>query len=137
MNSLSLFALARLCGSSEKLTTPYFRKFVWDEDLILVPAFRERPASWTYSARCLWDAPDYLTTKWALLPSLSHLNTPILTAFFKDTLGIKDVAWDDLTRELGAIKKENKPDTKAVQNIYLRLQEMSVGLEPTLWESIL
>ncbi|KAF8857981.1 hypothetical protein BDZ45DRAFT_743799 [Acephala macrosclerotiorum] len=100
-------------------------KFVWDNDLVLVPACRKGPPSWTYSGRCFWDAPDYLTTKLALLPSLSHLNTPYLTAFFQNTLGVEDVSWGDLTRELGAIKAENKPGIKVVQDIYLRLQRMA------------
>jgi hypothetical protein len=129
--------LPGICDSSEKLTGPYFRKFVCDHDLILVPSFRERPASWTYSARCLWDAPDYLTTKWALLPFLSHLSIPILTVFFKDTLDVHDVSSEDLTLELGAMKAKIKPDIKVVQDIYLRLQEMSADLGPECSESIL
>ena len=96
------------------------------------------PRSWTYSACCLWDAPDYLTTKWALLPSLSHLNTPILTVFFQNTLNIKDVAWSDLIEELDdGIKAKDEPDIKVVQDIYLRLQKMAVDLGPGNLESIL
>jgi hypothetical protein len=93
--------------------------------------------SWTYSGRCRWDGPDYMTKLWALLPSLSHLNTPILTVFFQNTLDIEDVSWVDLVSELGAMKAENKPDTIAVQDIYLRLQRMSADLESEELEAIL
>jgi hypothetical protein len=60
---------------------------------------------------------------------LSHLNTPILAAFFQNTLGVKDVSRRDLIRELRAIKAENKPDIKVVQDIYLRLQRMSADMD--------
>jgi hypothetical protein len=79
-----------------------------------------------------------MTTKWALLPSLSHLNTPILTVFFQNTLDINDVAWSDLIEELDeGIKAKDKPDIKVIQDIYLRLQRMSVDLGPGDLESIL
>jgi hypothetical protein len=69
---------------------------------------------------------------------LAHLNTPILTVFFQNTLDIKDVAWSDLIEELGeGIKAKGKPDIKVVQDIYLRLQKMSVDLDPEDLKSIL
>ena len=137
MNCLA-FSPLPISDLSGKLTRPCFRDFIWDYKLILAPSSGERPRSWTHSAYCLWDAPDYLTTKWALLPSLSHLNTPILTVFFQNTLDIKDVAWSDLIEELDeGIKAKDKPDIKAVQDIYLRLQKMLVDLGPGDLESIL
>jgi hypothetical protein len=120
---------SRICDSSEKLTRPNIRKFVWDNNLVLAPACRKGLRSWTSSRCCLWDAPDYLTIKWPLLPYLSHLNTPILAAFFQKTLGVKDVSRRHLMRELRAIKAENKPDIKVVQDIYLRLQRMSADMD--------
>ena len=128
---------SRLCDSSKKLTRLYFRRFIWDNDLVLAPSYQTRPPSWTYSARCLWDAPDYLTTKWALLPSLSRFNTPTLAAFFQSTLDVEDVSWVDLTKELGEIKAKLKPDIKVIQDIYHRLQRMSADLGSEDLESFL
>jgi hypothetical protein len=136
MNCLA-FSPLPICELSGKLTRPCFRDFIWEHELLLAPP-SGRPRSWTYSDYCLWDAPDYLTTKWALLPSLAHLNTPILTVFFQNTLDIKDVAWSDLIEELGeGIKAKGKPDIKVVRDIYLRLQKMSVDLDPGDLKSIL
>jgi hypothetical protein len=95
------------------------------------------PPSWTYPGCCRWDAPDYMTTIWALLPSLSHLNTSILTIFFQKTLDIDDVSWVDLANELEEIKDESKLDLKIVQDIYLRLQKMSADLDSEELEAIL
>lgn len=113
------------------------RDFIWDNDLVLALSCPKMLPTWTYSGRCRWDGPDYMTKLWALLPSLSHLNTPILTVFFQNTLDIEDVSWVDLVSELGAMKAENKPDTIAVQDIYLRLQRMSADLGSEELEAIL
>jgi len=69
-------------------------------------------------------------TKLALLPSLSHINTPNLTAFFQKTLRIKDVSTKDLFQELYIIRERNKPDIKIVQDIYFRLQIIFADREP-------
>jgi hypothetical protein len=132
-----LFLHSRIFHPFEELTMPYFRKFIWDYDLILAPSSQGRLSSWTYSYRCLWDAPDYLTTKSALLPSLSHLNTTILAIFFVNTLNIADVSWKDLIDELKVMKAKGIPDTKIMQDIYLRLQSMLADLESEDLQSIL
>ncbi|RDL30730.1 Uncharacterized protein BP5553_10075 [Venustampulla echinocandica] len=126
-----------ICNSSGKLTRPYFREFVWVNYLILAPSYGTRPPSWTYPGNCFWDAPDYLTTRCALLPALSHFKTPFIAYFFQFTLGVRNVSWDDLTRELRAIKAKTKPDINVVQDIYLRLQRMSADLESKYLESLL
>jgi hypothetical protein len=78
-----------------------------------------------------------MTTSWALLPSLSHLDTSILAIFFVKTLDIDDVSWVDLVSELEGIKAESKLDLKIVQDIYLRLQKMSADLDSEELDAIL
>jgi len=69
-----------------------------------------------------------MTTKYPLLPALSSFNTPILTQFFRVTLEIPNLSWENLIEELGAIKKKSKVDARNVEDIYQRLQKMSVDL---------
>jgi hypothetical protein len=86
--------------------------------------------------RCLWDAPEYMTTKHALLPALSHLNNQILTSFFQETLEILDVSWDDLLDELFAISVEGQPDVENIRDIYRRLYTMSIRFSSEILEEI-
>lgn len=79
-----------------------------------------------------------------LLPllSLSQLTTPTLTVFFQETLSVPDVVWENLTEELYFIQIEDSDeryqvDNMAIQDIYLRLQDMSAQLDPTALDSIL
>jgi hypothetical protein len=104
---------------------------------VLALSCEARPPSWTSPPFCLWDAPAYVGTSRALLPSLSHLNTSILAIFFVETLDNANVSWPDLALELGEMTAESKLDMKTVQDIYLRLQKMSTDLEPVELEAIL
>lgn len=63
-----------------------------------------------------------MTTRHPLLPRLSSVNNVTLTAFFKDTLGVKNASWLDYAKELGAIKETNEPMIETVRDIYHRLQ---------------
>jgi hypothetical protein len=107
----------------------YHRNLVLKEKLILVPTCHGKPSTWVDVSNCLWDAPDYLTTKHALLPAFSSFNSPVFTAFFKDTLMVSDVSWSNLITELTAIKERDRPDIDVVHDIYHRLQEISLGLD--------
>jgi hypothetical protein len=133
----SFLLLSHIFSSSQELTRQYFREFISDNSLVLAPPRGGGPPYWTHPEVCLWDAPDYMTTSRALLPALSHLNTSILAIFFVDTLDILDVSWNDLTYELEMIQEEGNPDMDIVQDIYLRLQEMSANLESEDLDSIL
>jgi hypothetical protein len=63
-----------------------------------------------------------------LLPALSAVNSTILTAFFRDTLEIRDASWRHLTNELVEIKKKSPPKVNNIQDIYHRLQNMAPDL---------
>ena len=69
-----------------------------------------------------------MTIKRPLLSVMSEFNNDLLTNFFRDTLGVKDVAWLDLILELKARKRTDRPDNTVIRDIYLRLQRMSADL---------
>jgi hypothetical protein len=93
---------------------------------------------WINSSQCVWDGPAYLTVKSALLPALSWANTPILTAFFVESLGVSNVSVVDLLGELEGLKmrsfwsleKCSIVETENIQSIYARLQDMISSLQP-------
>ncbi len=70
-----------------------------------------------------------MTKKSPLLPALSAVNSPILTAFFRDTLQICDALLHHLIDELLEIKKKCPPDVNNIQDIYHRLQNMAPDLD--------
>lgn len=67
---------------------------------------------------------------------MSCSNTPTLTTFFKETLDIKDVSWVNLISELKARQGKEQQDVKVIQDIYLRLQEVSAHMEPKNLEKL-
>jgi hypothetical protein len=66
--------------------------------------------------------------KYALQPALSDVNNVTLTAFFVDTLRIKNVSYKNLTDELASIKKGSTTNIENVHDIYARLQIMASSL---------
>lgn len=68
-----------------------------------------------------------MRSKYSLLPALLDVNSPTLTAFFVETLKVKDVTYSDLIHELLLMKKTI---TKGVdiQDIYTRLEVMASSL---------
>jgi hypothetical protein len=69
----------------------------------------------------------------ALLPALSAVNNPTLTAFFVGTLSISDVSYEDLLEELEAIQPLPEMDSsivdiEAIHDVYARLQNMASSL---------
>ncbi|KAL2065322.1 hypothetical protein VTL71DRAFT_2991 [Oculimacula yallundae] len=112
------------------------RGFVDRHKLILAPSRLNGAPSWTCQANCVWDAPDYLITSIPLLSYLSPFNTIVLTAFFQETLHIKNVSWGNLTDELDKRRKENLHDTEIDRDIYLRLQKMLADMDSEEWESL-
>lgn len=66
--------------------------------------------------------------KYPLLPALSDVNNATLTAFFVDTLQIKNVSYKNLTDELVSIKKRSKTNVENIRDIYVRLQIMASSL---------
>jgi len=70
-----------------------------------------------------------MTTRFPLLPALSAVNNPILTAFFRDTLEIRDASWNHLIDELVEIKKKSSPDVNNIKDIYHRLHNMASDLD--------
>lgn len=71
-----------------------------------------------------------------MLPALSAVNNPVLTAFFRDTLKIWDASWHNLIDELVKIKKISPPDVNNIQDIYHRLQNMAPDLNPRELEDV-
>jgi hypothetical protein len=65
---------------------------------------------------------------YSLLPALSDVNNATLTAFFVDTLRLKDVSYKHLTDELVSIQKGSTTDIENVRDIYTRLQIMASSL---------
>jgi hypothetical protein len=76
---------------------------------------------------CIWDGPHYMRVKYSLLPALSDANNATLTAFFVDTLQMKNVSCKNLTDELADIKKYVR-NTANIHDIYIRLQTMATYL---------
>jgi hypothetical protein len=66
--------------------------------------------------------------KYPLLPALSDVNNATLTAFFVDTLQMKNVSYKDLTDELAFIKKRSTTNIENIHDIYTRLQIMATSL---------
>jgi hypothetical protein len=77
-----------------------------------------------------------MTTRHPLLPRLSGVNNPTLTAFFSDTLGVENASWCDYIKELGAIKKTSEPMIETVRDIYHRLQVMASTLNSRSLEAL-
>jgi len=71
-----------------------------------------------------------------LLPALFAVNGPILTAFFRDTLKIRNILSHELISELVEIKKKCSPDANSIQDIYHRLQNMAPGLSSRELEAV-
>lgn len=138
----------RLCSMSWLLFPPdfqisiirglnrYYRHFVHDEELLFVPPFHGRPFTRTCAEACLWDAPDYMTTRHDLLPAFASSNSPALTAFFKKLLMISDVSRIDLLTELTHIRTGGQPDCDTIHDIYHRLQTMCLITGPEFYESL-
>ena len=120
-NTLSKFVL------NLKLTET--RNVAYTEDLVYVPICYEWAwTRWTWPQRCIWDGPSYMREKYSLLPALTDVKTPTLTAFFVETLRIPNVSPENLTSELRSIKKRHPKDIENIHDIYTRLQYMSSTL---------
>jgi hypothetical protein len=67
--------------------------------------------------------------KYPLLPALSDVNSATLTAFFVDTLQIKNVSYKNLTDELAYIKtyikRQSTTNIENIHDIYTKLQIMA------------
>jgi hypothetical protein len=77
-----------------------------------------------------------MTHRSPLLPALSAVNSTILTAFFRDTLKIRDASWDHLIDELVEIKEKSPPNVNNIRDIYHRLQNMASGLNSRELEDV-
>ena len=66
--------------------------------------------------------------KYPLLPALSDVNNATLTAFFVDTLQMKNVSYKNLTDELESIKKRSTTNIENIHDIYAHLQIMASSL---------
>jgi len=66
--------------------------------------------------------------KYPLRPALSDVNNATLTAFFVDTLRIKNVSYKNLTDELASIKKASTTNIENIHDIYAHLQIMASSL---------
>jgi hypothetical protein len=69
--------------------------------------------------------------KYPLLSALSDVNNAILTAFFVNTLQIKNVSYENLTDELASIKNRSTTNIENIHDIYTRLQIMASSLSAT------
>jgi hypothetical protein len=69
-----------------------------------------------------------MRAKYPLLPALSDVNNATLTAFFVDTLQMKNVSYGNLTDELASIKKRSTTNIENIHDIYTRLQIMASSL---------
>ena len=66
--------------------------------------------------------------KYPLLSALSDVNNATLTAFFVDTLQMKNVSYKNLTYELESNKKRSTTNIENIHDIYARLQIMASSL---------
>lgn len=96
--------------------------------LVHILATDEGSSTWVWQGMCLWDAPEYMISKYVLPSALSNKLNPILTAFFKETLTIANVSWYNFLEELEVVKAKGEEVVDNIQDIYCRLQTMSSGL---------
>lgn len=100
-------------------------------DLIFVPQWKSKPASWTKPNQCLWDAPSDFMTKVPLkeiyTSSFHDLSTELghVTEFFRETLGIDDIDWLDVIDELEELKRQQSITGEAVRQLFVILSEKS------------
>lgn len=100
-------------------------------DLIFVPQWKSKPASWTKPNECLWDAPSDFMTKVPLkeiyTSSFYDLSTELghMTGIFRGTLNIYDIDWPDVIDELEELKRQQSIAGEVVRQLFGILSEKS------------
>jgi len=90
---------------------------------------------YTYPARCLWDAPSYMTSRRPLKAALSDYDSSItnnstICAFFQDTLEIPNFNASHLLIELRWVRKQGLKSYSSVNlhDIYRQLQNLCLDM---------
>ena len=100
-------------------------------DLIFVPQWRSKPASWTNPNECLWDAPSDFMTKVPLKEIYTSffydLSTELghMTGIFRGTLNIDDIDWPDVIDELEELKRQQSITGEVARQLFGILSEKS------------
>ena len=98
-------------------------------NLIFVPQWKSRPASWTKPNECLWDAPSDFMTKVPLkeiyTSSFYDLSTELghMTGIFRGALNIDDIDWPDVVDELEELKRQQSIKGEVVRQLFGILSE--------------
>jgi hypothetical protein len=117
------------------LTDLNYRTSFETYDLIFVPPWKSKPASWEEPDECLWDAPSDFITKVPLkeiyASSFQDLDVELdhMAGFFRGTLDIDDIDWLDVISELEELKRQPTVTGEVVRQLYGILFEKSPILE--------
>ncbi|GKU04976.1 hypothetical protein FLAG1_07771 [Fusarium langsethiae] len=110
------------------------RNAINEGNLVYIPAYGSRSATWVSPDKCLWDAPEKMQTVYPL----AHLyrttfrrsdeELDILRQFFKMTLGVRDCSWENYLDELRRLRSLGVDDFDWVNDIYNSLQSEKPSL---------
>ena len=117
------------------------RNVTTNEDLIYVPSLSGDKNLWTNSDKCFWDGPSCLALMHTLLPALSGVNNPVITAFFVETLCISNVSHVYLLEELELIRERSihvnlTVNADHIREIYDYLNVMTLSLSHQQVEAV-
>ena len=101
-----------------------YRMAFGDHKLILVPQWKSKKATWTSPISCLWDAPCDFKTKVPLkaiyTSSFNSSSTELshIMEFFRNTVSITDVGWDDVVEELEELKQQQSITSEVAKQLF-------------------
>ncbi|KAM0492979.1 hypothetical protein ACHAP8_009508 [Fusarium lateritium] len=104
------------------------RNVINDYNLVYIPAYESKPATWVSSDKCLWNARKEMQTAYPLAHLYqtafhrSEEELDILKQFFKMTLGVKDCSWENYLNELRRLRTMAIEDSGWVNDIYNALK---------------
>jgi len=84
---------------------------------------------------CLWDAPDYFTTKVPLKEvysssfNISSTELGHMAGFFRDTLSINDINWHDVVSELEELQHQQSITVEVAKQLFSIIAEKSPAEE--------